>query len=342
MRDIKDFDLEELRYHMVSIGEKPYRADEIFTAIYKEGVEDFANISTLPKSLREKLIKDFYIHSFARNNKIDSIDGTKKYLFKLKDNFLIETVLIRETTKFGKKRNTICLSTQVGCSLGCKFCATGQMGFIRNLETGEIIEEFLLIDKDNYINNIVFMGMGEPLLNFENVRKSILILTNKFGRGFGKRKITISTSGIIEKIYELADELKTVNLAISIHAANQIKRDKIMPGLKGNPLDRLTKAINYYCAQTDNPVTLEYLLIKDFNDSTSDANDLVKFVSSLKSAKINLIHYNKVPFTDYEPSTKEIEFQKFLLNKNIRATLRKSKGTEISAACGQLATKKSK
>jgi 23S rRNA (adenine2503-C2)-methyltransferase len=340
MKDIKNFDLQELQGYMLSIGEKAYRAKEIFQAIYKEHIKNFANITTLPRELRERLSEEFYIYVLKEDSQINSSDGTTKYLFKLKDNFLIETVLIKETNKFGRKRNTVCVSTQVGCSLGCKFCATGQMGLSRNLYAGEIVEQFMMVDNVNPINNIVFMGMGEPLLNYDNVKKSISILIDKDGRAFGKRKITISTSGIIEKIYKLSDELKAVNLALSLHAADQSKRNELMPNVEENPMDKLSETLNYYYEKTGNTITLEYLLIKDFNDKKEDAKKLVKFISNLKSAKVNLIHYNTVPFVKFEPSKSEIEFQKFLLDKNIRATLRRSKGTEISAACGQLATKK--
>ncbi|MGB9695279.1 MAG: 23S rRNA (adenine(2503)-C(2))-methyltransferase RlmN [Caldisericaceae bacterium] len=340
MQDIKDFTLTELEHYFVSVGEKAFRAREIFNAVYKEKLSSFSEISTLPKALRAHLQNEFYIYAFEATDTINSDDGTTKYLFKLQDASLIETVLIREKNKFGNKRNTICLSSQVGCSLGCKFCATGKMGLLRNLAAGEILEEFLLVDNVNPINNIVFMGMGEPLLNYDNLKKSINIITDKYGRAFGKRKITISTSGVVEKIYQLSDELGQVNLAISLHSANQAKRNEIMPGLKENTLIKLESAINYYFSKTKNTVTLEYLLIKDFNDSIADAKELVRFVSKLKSSKVNLIHYNKVPFANFEPSPREIEFQSFLLSKNIRATLRKSKGTEISAACGQLATRK--
>ncbi len=339
MKDIKNFDLKELQGYMLSIGEKPFRAKEIFHAIYKEKQKDFTDITTLPKNLRQKLSEEFYIYALEKVSETNSHDGATKYLFQLRDGLLIETALIRESNKFGRKWNTLCLSTEVGCSLDCQFCATGQMGLIRNLDASEIIEQLMFVDNNIPINNIVFMGMGEPLLNYENVKKSIEILTDTEGRAFGKRKITISTSGIIDKIYRLADQIKMVNLAVSLHAADQTTRDKLMPNLKENPISKLKEALQYYIEKTGNAVTIEYLLIKNVNDSVENALKLVKLISSLKPCKVNLIHFNKVPFAEFSPSQREIEFQKLLLEKNIRATLRKSKGTDISAACGQLVTR---
>jgi 23S rRNA (adenine2503-C2)-methyltransferase len=339
MKDIKELSLKELRGFFVSIGEQEYRAQEVLHAIYKERKEDFDSMSTLPKELRASLNKNFYIYSLKKVSEVVSEDKTKKYLFQLNDGALIETVLIRQTHKLGKETNTICISTQVGCPLGCTFCATGQMGLIRNLKAYEIVEQFLLLDNKTKINNIVFMGMGEPLLNYSNVKKAIEILVDRQGIGFGKRRITISTSGIIDKIYKLTDEIKSVNLAVSLHSAIQSKRNIIMPGLINETLKKLLEALKYYAKAAGNTVTIEYLLIKDFNDSLADAEKLFQFAKQIDSVKINLMNFNKVPFANFEPSKKSIEFEKYLLDKGIRTTLRKSRGFEISAACGQLATK---
>ena len=339
MKDIKELSLKELQGFFVSIGEKEYRAKEVLHAVYKEREKDFESIFTLPKKLRTELNKNFYIYAFKKASEIVSEDKTKKYLFELSDGTLIETVLIRQVNKFGKETNTLCVSTQVGCSLGCKFCATGQMGLIRNLKASEIIEQFLIVDNEAKISNVVFMGMGEPLLNYENVKKAIDIISDDQSIGFGKRRITISTSGIIDKIYKLTNEMKTVNLAVSLHSAVQSKRNKIMPGLAHEIVEKLLESLKYYTRETGNTVTIEYLLIKDFNDSTNDAEKLIKFIKQIRFVKVNLMNFNKVPFADLEPSKKSIEFEKYLLNRGIRTTLRKSKGFEISAACGQLATK---
>jgi 23S rRNA (adenine2503-C2)-methyltransferase len=213
------------------------------------------------------------------------------------------------------------------------------MGLIRNLKASEIIEQFLIVDNETKINNVVFMGMGEPLLNYENVKKAIDIISDGQSIGFGKRRITISTSGIIDKIYKLTNEIKTVNLAISLHSAIQSKRNIIMPGLAHETVEKLLESLKYYTRETGNTVTIEYLLIKDFNDSTNDAEKLIKFIKQIKFVKVNLMNFNKVPFADLEPSEKPLELEKYLLNRGIRTTLRKSKGFEISAACGQLVTK---
>jgi 23S rRNA (adenine2503-C2)-methyltransferase len=339
MKDIKEFNLNELRGFFISTGQKEYRAKEVFHAVYKERKKDFESISTLPKALRSNLTRNFYIYSFKKVSEIISKDETKKYLFKLNDTLLIETVLIKQINKFDKETNTLCLSTQVGCSLGCKFCATGQMGLIRNLKTSEIIEQFLTVDNETKISNVVFMGMGEPLLNYDNVKKSIDIISDENGIGLGRRRITLSTAGIIDKIYSLIDEIKSINLAVSLHSAIQSKRNEIMPRLMHENLQKLLKSLQYYSTKTGNTVTIEYLLIKNFNDSMFDAEKLFQFVKQIKFVKVNLMNFNKVPFANLEPSKKSIEFEKYLLNKGIRTTLRKSKGFKISAACGQLATK---
>lgn len=339
MKDIKEFNLNELKGFFISTGEQEYRAKEVFHAIYKERKKNFESISTLPKALRTNLTRNFYVYSFKKVSEIVSKDKTKKYLFKLNDALLIETVLIKQINKFDKETDTLCISTQVGCSLGCKFCATGQMGLIRNLKTSEIIEQFLTVDNETKINNVVFMGMGEPLLNYDNVKKSIDIISDENGIGLGRRRITLSTAGIIDKIYSLTDEIKSINLAVSLHSAIQNKRNEIMPGLMHENLQKLLKSLQYYSTKTGNTVTIEYLLIKNFNDSMFDAEKLFQFVKQIKFVKVNLMNFNKVPFADLEPSKKSIEFEKYLLNKGIRTTLRKSKGFEISAACGQLATK---
>lgn len=338
-KDIKNLNLKELEGFFVSLDEPKYRAREVFRAIYKERKENFSDITTLSKPLRETLDKIFYILIFKEVSRKESKDNAVKFVFELSDKRLIESVIIRNTNKVGNSWNTACLSTQVGCSLGCQFCATGRMGLIRNLETGEIVEQLLQLENVEPISNIVFMGMGEPLLNYENVKKAIEIITDENGRGLGKRRITISTAGIVPMIYKIADEIPTVKLAISLHAASQRKRDILMPGLKNYPLSKLKEALTYYNEKTGNTVTLEYLLIDGFNDGLQDADALLRFARALKFVKVNLIHYNEIPFANFKASRRELEFQKHLLESGLRATLRLSKGTDVSAACGQLATK---
>ncbi len=339
MKDIKDLSFIEANELFTKYGEQPFRAKELFRAIYKNKIKEFANITTFPIYLRMSLSNDFYIRSFHLASEITSKDGTEKFLFKLRDKSLIETVLIKEKNKNGKARNTACISTQVGCPMRCKFCATGEMGFKRNLTTGEIVEQFLTLEDKLPVQNIVFMGMGEPLINYANTKKAIEIISNSYGRALGRRKITLSTSGIIDKIYRLTDEIKSIKLAVSLHSAIQEKRNFLMPGLKDQPLDALNKALNYYSKKTGNTITIEYLLINDINDTTKDLIELIRFARKIKFVKVNLIHFNTVPFIDFSASKKEENFLSNLLKSGIRATLRKSKGTEISAACGQLATK---
>ncbi len=339
-KDIKNLSLEELKRHFIEIGEKPYRAEEIFRAIYKSKIFNFYDITTLPKTLRDALDNQFFITSSELISKRKSSDSSIKFLIKFPDNSLVETVLIKDTAH-GKTRNTLCLSSQVGCAMKCKFCATGQMGFTRNLTVGEIIEQFLLAEKiAGKINNIVFMGMGEPLANYENVKKAIEIITDNKGRGLGKRKIVISTSGIIDKIYKLTDEIKSVKLAISLHAATQEKRDYLMPGLRNYKISNLFEALKYYNRKTGNTITIEYLLIKDVNDDYKDAKDLIKLLRTLKFVKVNLIHFNRVAHIDFKSSSREKVFAEILKKNGITVTIRHSKGEEISAACGQLATDK--
>ncbi len=337
-KDIKNFSLDELKAYFTEIGEKSYRAEEIFRAIYNNKIFNFHDITTLPKTLRDALDNQFFITSSEVISKQKSSDSSIKFLIKFPDSSLVETVLIRETAH-GKTRNTLCLSSQVGCAMKCKFCATGQMGFIRNLTTGEIIEQFLLVEKiAGKINNIVFMGMGEPLANYENVKKAIKIITDPKGRGLGKRKIVISTSGIIDKIYKLADEISSVRLAISLHAATQKKRDYLMPGLRKYKISDLFEALKYYNRKTGNTITIEYLLIKDVNDDYKDAKDLIKLLRNLKFVKVNLIHFNQVAHIDFKPSNREKAFAEILRKNGVTVTIRHSKGEEIAAACGQLAT----
>ncbi len=336
-KDIKNYTLQELRKYFVSIGEPAFRANEIFRAVYVNKAKNFSEITTLSLTLRKKLEEEFYIRSFKKVSAIGN--ETKKFLFELNDRKLIETVLIKEKSSNGKTRNTLCVSSQVGCAMGCKFCATGQMGFIRNLTAGEIVEQLLTVEDYAHIRNIVFMGMGEPLLNYENVKKAVEILSEKAGRALGRRKITVSTSGIIDKIYRLTDELKSVKLAVSLHAVTQVKRDALMPGLKAQKIDALIKALSYYARKTGNTVTIEYLLISGVNDSPEDAKKLSRLLKNIKFVKVNLIRYNPVPFAKFKPSHREKLFAEILKGNGITATIRYSKGAEISAACGQLATK---
>lgn len=339
MKDIKDFSREELVSFFNSIGEPNYRATELFQAIYKQKVDSFLKITTLPIEVRQRIASDFLLKTFKGKPKKISTEDTTKFLFMLHDGNFIETVVMTSEDKFGTVRTTVCLSTQVGCSFSCTFCATGKMGLIRNLGTGEILEQLLEAEFLGKVNNVVFMGMGEPLLNYQNVRKAIEIISDEAGFAIGRRKITISTSGIPARIRDLADELRSVKLAISLHSAIQQKRNTLMPDLRTISLKDLKESLDYYTRKTGNTITLEYILLDNVNDGKEDLLALVNFAKALKFVKVNLIHYNAQPELSFKPSEKEIWFQKALLEKKIRATLRVSKGEEIRAACGQLYTK---
>tara|TARA_Y100001968_G_C19272181_1_gene674823 strand:- start:93 stop:995 length:903 start_codon:yes stop_codon:yes gene_type:complete len=295
------------------------------------------NLSLIERNL---LNQNFHINQINIIKETISKDGTVKFLFQIEENNVVEGVLIPQL-----KRLTACISSQSGCSLACKFCATGKLKLNRNLYASEIYDQVFLIN--NYcinkfkkpITNIVFMGMGEPLLNFNNVLKSIEHITNKIGLGMSSKRITLSTVGITKIIRKLADMEPKFNLAISLHAANDIKRSQIMDINKTNDLSNLSKALKYFYMKTNIKPTYEYILLKDFNDTYQDAQDLIDFCSQIPS-KVNLIEYNKVEGSSYEKSTSKSTnlFMSILEKNNILVKLRRSRGEDIGAACGQLAT----
>ena len=294
-------------------------------------------MSDISRKLRSKLADVAYIQSVNRLRSVKSKDGsTEKFLFELEDKEKIESVLIKDD-----KRITLCISTQIGCPLGCLFCATGTMGFKRNLTSGEILDQIISVKRylrpDERITNIVIMGMGEPLLNHENTLKVIGIMKSELGLGFASRKITLSTAGIVPGIYQLADEGIKIKLAISLNAANDKLRSHLMPINKKYPIKELLEAARYYAHKTDQRMTFEYLLIKDTNDSQKDALDLSRIVRGI-SCKINLIPYNGVPDLPFEKPDEEtiVKFREILYPRCPAVTLRMSKGEDIQAACGQL------
>ena len=334
MKDVKDFTLEELRKEIAKIQEPPYRARQLFFWLYRKGVYDFDRMSNFSKALREKLKKKYLIGTLELSEHLKSADGTEKFVFRLSDGNFIETVLI-----LAKNRKTICLSTQVGCKFACSFCASGLRGFIRNLTPSEVINQvlFLRYDLRHNITNYVFMGMGEPLDNYENVSKAILIMNDPEGMDIGSRRITVSTCGIIPGIEKLKDLGLQINLSVSLHAANDKLRDKLLPVNKRYPLEKLIGACEKYVDKTGKIITLEYILIKGTNDSSEDADGLAKIAGRL-GAKVNLIAYSKIPDLPFQsPQRKDIDtFMKRLVKKRIKITLRESKGKDIQAACGQL------
>lgn len=325
---------------MKNYGEKKYRAEQIFHWIYKENVTTFDEMTNISESLREKLKQNFDLHVFKIIKKQVSKDGTKKYLFDVLDNNAIESVLMEY--KYGK---TICVSTQIGCKMGCKFCASTGVKFARNLEAGEIVEQLLAIERDEkiHISNLVFMGIGEPLDNYDNVIKAVKILNNPKGINMGARHISISTSGLVPKIYKLADENLQCTLSISLHSASNEKRSNMMPVNNIYNIQELIKACKYYIEKTNRRISFEYALAKDNNDNLQDAEELVKLLKGML-CHVNLIPINKIEDGKFTKSTNEniIKFRDYLNEHGIVATIRRELGADIDAACGQLRKKEVK
>ena len=337
-KDIKNLTLGEFKIELQKLSEPSYRAKQVFHWIYKKRANDFKEMANLPESLRDKLGHFYYIGTIKVQEHFKSKDGTRKVLFKLSDGNFIETVLIPSD-----KRETLCLSTQVGCKYKCSFCASGAMGFKRNLTTSEILSQALFFQHNlnHNITNFVFMGMGEPLDNYENTSKAILIMNNPDAMAIASRRITVSTCGIIPGIEKFKDLGIQVNLSISLHAANNKLRDKIMPINKKYPLEELVKACEDYINKAGRIITLEYILIKGINDSIQDIKELASIAKRLR-AKVNLIPYSpicKAP-SFKPPIDKDIDIFKAQLARNsVNVTVRESKGKDIMAACGQLAGK---
>jgi len=337
LKNIKDYNLEELKEEFLKLGEKAYRAEQVFKWLYVDKVTSFDDMTNLSKELREKLKSEFEMHNFKILKKQESVDGTKKYLFDILDDNAIETVLMEY--HHGK---SICVSTQVGCKMGCKFCASTGIKFARDLSSGEIVEQILAVERDENIkiSNVVFMGIGEPLDNFENVVNAIGIINNQKGINIGARHISISTSGLVPKIYELADKNLQCTLSISLHATTDEKRSEMMPVNKTYNIEELIKACKYYINKTNRRISFEYALAKDNNDNLEDASRLVKLLTGML-CHVNLIPINKIENGKYNKSTNEniIKFRDYLNSKGIVATIRRELGSDIDAACGQLRKK---
>ena len=322
---------------MELINEKSFRATQIWEWLYKENVSSFDEMTNLSIDLRDKLKERYEIGTYQILRKLESKDGTKKFLFDILDGNAIETVLMEY--KFGK---SICVSTQVGCKMGCKFCASTGIDFIRSLSAGEIVEQILAVQREENVkvSNVVFMGIGEPLDNYDNVVKSINILNNPKGLNIGARHISISTSGLVPKIKQLADEELQCTLSISLHATTNEKRDEMMPVNKAYPIEELLEACKYYTKKTGRRISFEYALAKDNNDNIEDAKRLVKLLRGML-AHVNLIPINKIENGKYTKSTNEniLKFRDYLNDNGIVATVRRELGTDIDAACGQLRRK---
>ena len=336
-KNIKDYNLDELKNLMIELGEKPYRAEQIFKWIFIENVTSFDDMTNLSLELRQKLKDNFDLHIFKILQKQESKDGTKKYLFDVLDGNAIESVLMEY-----KHGYTICVSSQIGCKMGCKFCASTGVKFARSLTSGEIVEQLLAIQRDQNIkiSNLVFMGIGEPLDNYDNVVNAIHILNNQKGINMGARHISISTSGLVPKIYRLADENMQCTLSISLHSANDKKRSEMMPVNNTYNIEELMKACRYYIEKTNKRISFEYALAKDNNDNLGDAKELVKLLKGML-CHVNLIPINKIENGNYSKSTNEniLKFRDYLNEKGIVATIRRELGSDIDAACGQLRKK---
>lgn len=339
--DIRSLSPEALKKHFEQLGEKGFRAVQVYEWLWKKSCSSFGEMSNLSKELRQKLEELFIINNVKINTSQYSADKTIKNSFILHDNHLIEGVLIP-----AEDRMTACVSSQVGCSLTCKFCATGYMERKRNLNPDEIYDQVVLIDRqarqnyDHPLTNIVYMGMGEPLLNYANVLKSIERITAEDGLNMAAKRITVSTAGIAKMIKKLGDDGVKFNLALSLHAANDEKRNEIMPINEQNSLKALAEALKYYYAKTKNPVTYEYIVFNDFNDELQDAAELARFCKHVP-CKVNIIEYNPISFADYtNAAIDKIEaFADYLRRQNIITNVRRSRGKDIDAACGQLAIK---
>lgn len=328
---------EDLKEYFISINEKPYRSSQIIEWLYRQKVSSFDEMTNVKKTLKPILARDLEFDTLELVLKQESTDGTIKFLFRLADGNLIETVLM--THDYGY---SVCVTSQVGCNMGCKFCASGLKKKKRNLETYEMVLEVLTVAKltNKRISHIVVMGIGEPFDNYDNVLKFLEILNHPLGLEIGQRHMTVSTCGIVPKIYDYAKFKLQVNLAISLHAPNDKIREQIMPINKKYKINELFEALRYYIKETNRRITIEYILINDLNDTVECANELADLLRGM-NAYINLIPYNEVSENEFKRSTLEHR-QKFydtLKKRGLNVTLRKEQGSDIDAACGQLRSK---
>ena len=340
--DIRKLSLVQIQEQIDKIGEKPFKAKQIYEWLWLKSATSFDEMTNLSKSLRTFLTENFVINNVTVEEVQVSTDTTIKSKFKLFDTHNIEGVLIP-----ADDRMTACVSSQVGCSLSCKFCATGYMDRVRNLDAAEIYDQVVLINEqaqqnyNKHLSNIVFMGMGEPLLNYANVLSGIEKITSDKGLGMSPKRITVSTAGIAKMIKKLADDEVKFNLALSLHAANDEKRNKIMPINETNTLEVLADALKYFYQKTGTRVTYEYIVFNDFNDTLQDAEELYQFAQHVP-CKINIIEYNPISFSDFKNTEKDKLdlFKEYLENKGLIVNIRRSRGKDIDAACGQLVVKK--
>lgn len=342
-KDIRVLSKIELEAAMIAAGEPKFRAKQVYSWLWQKGARSFEEMTNLSKNLRQYLSENFEIRPILFDKTQHSNDGTIKSRFRLHDGHLVESVLIPVADD---KRFTVCVSTQVGCSLTCSFCATGRMQRLRNLDAAEIFDQVWLVNEQcieifgHPLTNIVYMGMGEPLLAYNSTIESINLITSPEGLNWSPRRITVSTAGVSKMIKKLADDATKVNLALSLHAADDEKRNGIMPINESNNLEGLMEALDYFYTKTKNRISYEYIAFQNFNDSLIDAKNLVKLCKRFP-VRVNIIEYNPI---DDAPFTKSSiynldRFAEFLAKNNVTVTVRRSRGKDIDAACGQLANK---
>lgn len=335
--------LAELTDLFAGMGEAKFRAKQVYQWLWEKGAHSFAEMTNLSKKLRDNLEEHFVINAITEDKVQRSLDGTIKSRFRLHDGHLVESVLIPVPAE---NRFTVCVSCQVGCSLSCTFCATGRMKRLRNLDAAEIYDQVVLVNRqcleafDHPLTNIVYMGMGEPLLAYRNVMESIERITAPDGLNMSPRRITVSTAGIAKMIRKLADDGVKFNLALSLHAADDTKRNEIMPINEQNNLEALMSALTYFYTETRNRISYEYIAFQNFNDSLEDAANLAKLCKHFP-VRINIIEYNPIDGAPFLKSTEHRidDFAKYLRDRGIMVTVRRSRGRDIDAACGQLANK---
>jgi 23S rRNA (adenine2503-C2)-methyltransferase len=339
--NIRSISLDEIRQALIEMGEKPYRAKQIFEWLWQKNCSNFSEMSNIPKPLRDKLEIGYYIDHINLQDQQISSDKTIKCAFSIDEGQIIEGVLIPTTS-----RTTACISSQVGCSLACKFCATGKLKLMRNLSPGEIVDQVVHLKNEaelrhgKPLTNIVYMGMGEPLLNYTNMLRSTELITSADGLAMSPKRITVSTAGIAKMIKRLGDDAVKFNLALSLHAADDNKRSQIMEINDSNNLSALSEALVYFHQKTGSRVTFEYIIFKDFNDAIKDAQDLAEFAKCVP-CKINIIEYNPIEDGIFQQADRDKvnAFADYLEGKNLIVNIRRSRGKDIDAACGQLANK---
>ncbi len=339
--DIRKLSKDQLKEVLVETGEKPFRAKQIYEWLWQKNAMSFGEMTNLSKSLREYLESNYHIDHITLDEQQVSSDRTIKCAFNVGVGKVVEGVLIPTRT-----RMTACISSQVGCSLACEFCATGRLKLLKNLSAGEIVDQVVHLMNlaegkyDKNLSNIVYMGMGEPLLNYKNVLESIEKITSEEGLGISPKRITVSTAGIAKQIKKLGDDEVRFNLALSLHAANDLKRDKIMSINETNNLEALADSLRYFYSKTGTRVTYEYIIFRDFNDELDDARELAEFCKVIP-CKVNIIEYNPIDDGEFQQADmKKVDrFAAFLEQRNIIVNVRRSRGKDIDAACGQLANK---